>query len=204
MARKKTNEKICITFFKKIQSNAIKRNLSFDLDIDYLWDVFISQNKKCALTGVDINIVNATISYNYSINTASLDRIDNNKGYIKGNVRWLHKIVNQIKSDIEDVDLIYVCHLISSFNPNPQNRDINLISTGKKRSSSEQTRKRMKDANPNKRPITQSDLKGILLKEWDSINEARDFYKYKSEMGIIGTCKGRQKSSGGYIWKYKN
>ena len=33
MARKKSSEKICITFFKKIQSNAIKRGLSFDLDI---------------------------------------------------------------------------------------------------------------------------------------------------------------------------
>ena len=169
-----------------------------------MWDLFISQNKKCALTGVDINIVNTTISHNYLINTASLDRIDNNKGYIKGNVRWLHKIVNQIKSDIEDRDLIYICHLISIYNPQPQNRDINQISSGKKRSSSEQTKKRMKDSNPHKRPIIQLDLKGNLLKEWGSINKARDYYQYKSEMGIIGTCKGRQKSSGGYIWKYKN
>ena len=67
MARKKSSEKICITFFKKIQSNAIKRGLSFDLDIDYLWDLFLKQNKKCALTKVDINIVNATISYNYHL-----------------------------------------------------------------------------------------------------------------------------------------
>ena len=44
MARKKSSEKICITFFKKIQSNAIKRGLSFDLDIDYLWDLFLKQN----------------------------------------------------------------------------------------------------------------------------------------------------------------
>ena len=43
----------------------------------------------------------------------------------------------------------------------------------------------------------------IPIKEWDSINEARDYLGYKSEMGIIGTCKGRQKSSGGFIWKYK-
>jgi hypothetical protein len=204
MARKKNNEKICITFFKKIQSNAIKRNLSFDLDIDYLWDMFISQDKKCALTGVDINIVNATISYNYSVNTASLDRIDNNIGYEKGNVRWLHKIVNQIKSDISDEDLIYVCHLIALHKPHIQYRNIDQINIGKKRSSSEQTKNRMKAANPHKRPIIQSDLDGNILKEWGSINEARDFYKYKSEMGIIGTCKGRQKSSGGYIWKYKN
>ena len=108
MARKKSSEKICITFFKKIQSNAIKRGLSFDLDIDYLWDLFLKQNKKCALTKVDINIVNATISYNYHLNTASLDRIDSSKGYEKDNIRWVHKAINHIKSDIDDNDLIYL------------------------------------------------------------------------------------------------
>ena len=105
MARKKSSEKICITFFKKIQSNAIKRGLSFDLDIDYLWDLFLKQNKKCALTKVDINIVNATISYNYHLNTASLDRIDSSKGYEKDNIRWVHKAINHIKSDIDDNDI---------------------------------------------------------------------------------------------------
>ena len=104
MARKKSSEKICITFFKKIQSNAIKRGLSFDLDIDYLWDLFLKQNKKCALTKVDINIVNATISYNYHLNTASLDRIDSSKGYEKDNIRWVHKAINHIKSDIDDTN----------------------------------------------------------------------------------------------------
>ena len=41
MARKKSSDKICITFFKKIQSNAIKRGLNFNLSIDYLWDLFL-------------------------------------------------------------------------------------------------------------------------------------------------------------------
>ena len=61
----------------------------------------------------------------------------------------------------------------------------------------------MKNANPHKKPIIQYDLTGDFIKEWGSINEARDYLGYKSEMGIIGTCKGRQKSSGGYVWKYK-
>jgi len=52
MARKKSSEKICITFFKKIQSNAIKRGLSFDLDIDYLWDLFLKQNKKIYISNI--------------------------------------------------------------------------------------------------------------------------------------------------------
>jgi hypothetical protein len=61
----------------------------------------------------------------------------------------------------------------------------------------------MKKSNPHKKPITQLDLNNNIIKHWGSINEARDFLGYKSEMGIISTCKGRQKSSGGYIWKYQ-
>ena len=99
-------------FFKKIQSNAIKRGLSFDLDIDYLWDLFLKQNKKCALTKVDINIVNATISYNYHLNTASLDRIDSNQGYIKNNIRWVSKSINYMKNIMTDEQVWELCEII--------------------------------------------------------------------------------------------
>jgi hypothetical protein len=202
MARKKSSDKICITFFKKIQSNAIKRGLNFNLSIDYLWDLFLKQNKKCALTGVDINIVNATISNNYHLNTASLDRIDNSKGYEENNIRWVHKAINQLKSDINDTDLIYLCHLVVQSNPTFIKTNIDKINTVKKRITSE-TIQKMKNANPHKKPILQYNLNGLFIKEWDSINEAKNHFNYKSEMGIISTCKGRQKSSGGFIWKYK-
>lgn len=31
--------------------------------------------------------------------TASLDRIDSTKGYIHGNLQWIHKDLNQMKSN---------------------------------------------------------------------------------------------------------
>jgi len=34
--------------------------------------------------------------------TASLDRIDSKKGYVRGNVRWVHKVVNVMKKNMED------------------------------------------------------------------------------------------------------
>lgn len=34
--------------------------------------------------------------------TASLDRIDPKRGYIRGNVRWIHKDINRIKWDMTD------------------------------------------------------------------------------------------------------
>ena len=34
--------------------------------------------------------------------TASLDRVDSSKGYIKNNIRWVHRLVNQIKWDLKE------------------------------------------------------------------------------------------------------
>lgn len=203
MARKKTNDKICITLFKKYQNNALKRNLDFTLTIDDLWNLYLFQNKKCAITGVDINIVNATINGNYHLQTASLDRINSSEGYVKGNIQWVHKIINSLKSDFKNDEFISLCHLVATTNSSYNPVDITNIRVVKKRMSGE-TITRMKRSNPHKKQITQLDLEGNFIKHWGSINEARDFYGYKSEMGIIGTCKGRQKSSGGYIWKYKD
>lgn len=49
-------------------------------------------------------------------------------------------------------------------------------------------------------PILQYDLDGNFIKEWPSIKEAKKIYK-----GDIGPCcRGKQKTSAGYSWKYKN
>lgn len=195
-------DKLCVTYYKKIESNAKKRGLEFNVSIDYLYNLYLLQNKKCALTGVNINIVATSVRVKYDLNTASLDRIDSKIGYIIGNVRWLHKNINQLKSDISDDDLIYMCGLVVKYNPKSNQHNIDNIKINKKRNTFE-TKDRMKNANPNKISIIQKDLDGNYIKEWSSINSARDFLGYKSEMGIIGCCKGRQKSSGGFRWEYK-
>jgi group I intron endonuclease len=51
------------------------------------------------------------------------------------------------------------------------------------------------------KPILQYDLKGNLIKEWNTIKEAKNTLKIK---GIIECLKNRAKTSGGFIWKYKN
>lgn len=202
MAREKTNENICITLFKKIKSNALKRKLSFELTVEDMWGLFLQQDEKCAITGVNINMLNANINNNYHLQTASLDRKDSSKGYIKGNVQWVHKVINSLKSDFNSDEFISLCHLVATTNPSYNLINITNIRSVKKRMTKD-TIQRMKRSNPHKKPITQLDLDGNIIKHWGSINEARDFYGYKSEMGIIGTCKGRQKSSGGYIWNYQ-
>ena len=63
------------------------RNIPFEVTIPYLWDLFLEQNKKCAITGDNLD----------TINNASLDRIDSNKGYVIGNVQWVTKQANLSK-----------------------------------------------------------------------------------------------------------
>lgn len=41
-----------------MKRNAKKRNIywSDDLTIEYLWDLYLKQDKKCALTGLEISL----------------------------------------------------------------------------------------------------------------------------------------------------
>ena len=54
----------------------------------------------------------------------------------------------------------------------------------------------------NIKPVLQFDQNGIFVKEWEYINQARDFLGIDPST-IVRCCKGRQKTAGGYIWKYK-
>jgi hypothetical protein len=52
------------------------------------------------------------------------------------------------------------------------------------------------------RKIAQLELNGTFIREWDSAIEAAEFVGLKSGDPITNTCKGRAKSSAGYLWKY--
>jgi hypothetical protein len=99
------------TLFHRIQREAKIREIEFDLTIEYLWKLFLTQDKKCALSG-------ETIDFGFKradSNTASLDRIDSDGGYIVGNVQWLHKDVNQMKIDFDEQRFLELCKLVAQY-----------------------------------------------------------------------------------------
>jgi hypothetical protein len=55
----------------------------------------------------------------WDVVTASLDRIDNTKGYEEGNVWWVHKEANRLKNNYTLNDLLYWCRLILDKHGNP-------------------------------------------------------------------------------------
>lgn len=48
--------------------------------------------------------------------TASIDRIDNSKGYVEGNVQWVHKEINKMKFTKSDIDFVHFCTLVADHN----------------------------------------------------------------------------------------
>ena len=88
-----------------------KRDVPININPEYLWNLFIKQDRICILSGLDIRIDN-TEKYN----TASVDRIDNTKGYMEGNVQWVHKDINMMKRVYNQDYFIYLCKKITENN----------------------------------------------------------------------------------------
>lgn len=88
-------------YWCRVRNNALSRGIEFNLTIQQAHDTF---NGRCALSDV-------IISFN---DNASLDRIDSSKGYIVGNVQWLHKVVNKMKNNLPESEFIFWVKLIAN------------------------------------------------------------------------------------------
>jgi hypothetical protein len=93
----KTHGDIPLVYFEKVKVGAKSRNLELLITIEDIWNKYLEQGKKCALSGLDITF---QTTYNGDT-TASLDRIDSSKGYTIDNIQWLHKDVNVMKWDFD-------------------------------------------------------------------------------------------------------
>jgi hypothetical protein len=97
--------------FWDAQHGAKSRNIPFKISIQYLWRLFCKQNEKCNLSGIELSL-NHSKNGN-SFGTASIDRIDNTRGYVRGNVQWVHKDINFMKQDLSQTEFINYCKLIA-------------------------------------------------------------------------------------------
>ena len=83
----------------RLKRSASKRNIIFDVSIEYLWNLFEKQNKICTITG----------DYIDDFSKASLDRIDSNQGYITGNIQWVTQQANLSKHVLTMDELYEFC-----------------------------------------------------------------------------------------------
>lgn len=105
-------EDISLTFFTSLKNQARERNKEFNLTIDYLWDLFIKQNRRCAYTQ---KLLYFNEFKKYKRGNASLDRIDSSIGYVEGNVQWVEKRVNTAKHILKDMEFNDLCSSVHFF-----------------------------------------------------------------------------------------
>lgn len=92
------------------------KHREYSVSSSYLWELFLKQNKKCAMTGIELNFRTYWTNKKNKSGTASLDRIDSNKGYIEGNVQWVHKDINNMKQDYTVDEFKNYCKLVVKYN----------------------------------------------------------------------------------------
>lgn len=98
------------------KNNAKTRNIKFKVTPSYLEKLWLKQNKKCALSGEELVMRPKSFKgKNAWTNTASLDRIDSKKGYIPGNVQWVHPIVNMMKNHFNELLFLEFCKKIYNY-----------------------------------------------------------------------------------------
>lgn len=125
---RKNYKDISGSYYGYIKINASRRKLDFSISIKYIYDIYKNQDKKCYFTNLDIPMY--PDYYNNDI--GSLDRIDSSKGYIEGNVQWVHKDINFMKWDLTNEQFINYAKYINNFNGKLEYKEIEVIKRNRK------------------------------------------------------------------------
>lgn len=100
-SEQKHKGKLSSRIWCRIKRSARIRGLELDLGSDaeaceFLYKLLYEEQKCiCALSGLPIAIASTVKGDQQGDTTASVDRMDSSKGYIKSNVQWVHKWINQ-------------------------------------------------------------------------------------------------------------
>lgn len=92
-------------FWSQVRANATLRGMTLDITIKQAWLKFITQNRRCAITGIKLVFHRRDNTHT----TASLDRIDSSCGYFLSNVQWVHKVINRMKTDLTQDEFVVWC-----------------------------------------------------------------------------------------------
>lgn len=94
------------------------RRKETDITIEYLKEIWESQKGICIYSGIQL-VLPKTRNKENKIVTASLDRIDSSKGYLKGNVQFISSVINYMKSTLSHEETLELCKIIAeNYNKN--------------------------------------------------------------------------------------
>jgi len=84
---------------------------NYDVDLEYLKEVWDNQSN-CVYTGVKLQLPKYK-GINDPLYTASIDRIESDKGYVKGNIQFISITSNHAKNSMSHEQMIKFCELIT-------------------------------------------------------------------------------------------
>lgn len=104
--------------WRKIRDGARYRSLEFSITIEEIYELYLAQNKKCALTGDVLCLYSNNVDYRKGSvgrgDYASLDRIDNNLGYSIENIQWVRRDINMLRGSFSISDFIKLSQKVVS------------------------------------------------------------------------------------------
>jgi len=123
------------SYYGSFKYGRLKKGILFNEDVtmEFLWELFLKQDKKCAISGINLQLNPRWSKQNQGkhvdiIQNASLDRINSNEGYTKENIQWVHKDINMMKGSMNEIDFISFCKQVYLKN---SNKELNLDFNGK-------------------------------------------------------------------------
>jgi len=99
--------------FNSAKNRAINRDITFDISVPYLMELYSNQDGKCFYSGLNMNIVKKDASKTHDPFKMTLDCIDPRLGYVAGNVVWCAYCVNSMKQKMSLSRMLQVCSAIS-------------------------------------------------------------------------------------------
>jgi len=106
----KSSNKIPYSWFSKYFKRS-NRKRTGTITIEDVYNLWIKQDKKCALSKVIIGFNDDNKGH-----TCSIDRIDSLKEYTLDNIQLVHKDVNYMKNRYDQKYFIQMCKLIANNN----------------------------------------------------------------------------------------
>ena len=106
-------EEIQGSYWASVKNGAKRRDLPFEITPGYAWSLFLKQDRKCRYSGMELFFSRNNLEHIMGEYTASLDRIDSSKGYIEGNVHWVHKRINVMKGKMSEQEFLNFCEAVA-------------------------------------------------------------------------------------------
>lgn len=102
-------------FILRAQYRDRKKKYGCDLNVEYLKHLWEIQNGLCPFTGWSLILPQDTNGWklDHSAN-ASIDRLDNSKGYMRDNVRFISVIANYARNRFTDEQLKHFCQAVTN------------------------------------------------------------------------------------------